>query len=334
MGFQVSNDKLSGLPNHHRYIGIVIESDKDDSVLNQFLLGYHRLGKRNFVEEQTALKKALGVPVLPQVEIKIESDIGLINDSKKNKKLRAVFVNSSFPISLVKDKVSHLLEGIETDSVSEPTYGRIKICPQIEDFDVLVEFTSEQDVRNIIVDIAYDILMFYNAHFNIKYNDINKKRLFSSLKVDYAKKIKLIPEKLDIKYISFSTLARDKDGEVDFPKFIGLWSDFEKFVDSYSEYDRPSLTNEDLACDIIKTHPQGGQISYKALLKMLNAAKGEKLVLIRTLHAPRTKKEKSKLFGALGIKKWRCGIMRIRPFEEQYFWIRHQRYVSVFIVER
>ena len=335
MGYHVSNDKLSGLPNFHRQIGVIIETGKDDGILNDFLLECRRKGKKNFIEEHDQIKNALGVSIFPRVDLVINSDIISINDIENRNDLRAVFAHSSLSRALVKGRVSHLLEGIAKDTISEPIFGSAKFCPQEDDFDLLIEFCSVEDIRNIIVDISYDIQMFYYYGFHVKYDDIDKKQLLSSLKVVFAKKKNLIPEELDVKYISFSSLSRSKDGVVDFPKFIQLWDDFDEFIDTVSEYDRPvDLTNEEIARDIIKTHPQGGQISYKALLSMLNHAKKEKYVLIRTLHAPHSKKERAKLLGMLGAKKWRCGILRLRPFEEQYHWIMYQRYVSVFVVDR
>ncbi len=302
---------------------VVYDTQSNDSALYNFALKYKATEYKFLKEEIEELRSALKAPRIRKPKIHFINRLFY----QGSKDLRIILTDDIQIQFDVVGEYSHLVEGIEHDSdiqnIEHP-------------YDLVVCFNSISQIKEIIRDVVFDILMFYWLGGDEKYPSIKAKRELSALKVDFCREKGYIQAFEKCKYASLASYSKDKAGNFDYGAFIRLWDEFDEFLDARNtSYDRiQNVTNEVLTDRIIQSHSKGAQISRKRLLKLIENNSEKRFIIVRTEKKPRSKKKRDKILGLFGCVKWRTGIVELRRFEDQYLYEQHKPYVSVFIVER
>lgn len=183
----------------------------------------------------------------------------------------------------------------------------------------------------LIVDVMFDIQMFYFYNLDKKFDTVEKKRLFSTLKVDFCKEL-TIGSRFNrsnefTKYCSFAFFCRDSSNKFNYNKYLDMWSDFVAEINA----DRPFSKSEDIAREIIKSHAFGAQLSYRKLKNLLRKCRvGETYELVRIYKKPKSKHMKKRVGALFGKKKIRVGLFKIIPRRLKYQYIKYGNYIDVF----
>jgi hypothetical protein len=316
------------LKSFHRKIAFNIRNNS--STLMSYGFKFNLKKKTYWDRNLQNLKKALNTNMLPGIKLeRVDTIVSECCDDK----LRIVLTDNE-NIHISKHKLcSHIVGGVEN--------GNEIISDDDEIFDLIVSFQNEKEIDDLICDVLYDIQMFHWHSIDKRFNGISNASSINTLKIKFCIEKGLKLPRYDWHYISLASFCRKND-VFDYEKLIYLWNDFSLFlmsqksairIDDYSVFNE-KLNVEQLVEKIVKSHPNGGQLSKKKLINMLLSMPDDRLILVRTEKKPHSPKIIKRLFSLLGVKKWRRGIVRLKRISERYNYEAMQPFVSVYFIER
>lgn len=271
------------------------------------------------VQEENELKKALKATVVRMPKITFCT----VKEAEEDDKVRIVLTDNDRNIVL-KGNISHLIKGKETDK---------KIFSQDENFDLIISVEKKKEIYELIRNVIFDIQLYYWFAMDIKYGHIVSKERFSLEKKEFCEEKGLLNTTSNVRYVSLAMFAYD-DGKFNYSIYVGLWEEFDKYLkNKYGKQVDKIDDCKDLACEILKRHPKGKQISARALTSQISE-ESKSFIVVRTEKKPKQKNVRKIISGMFGCKKWKTGIVKVRRFEDRFLYMKYFPYVSVFVVMR
>lgn len=198
-------------------------------------------------------------------------------------------------------------------------------------FEFKVTISSIEELCSIIEDVMLDIQMFYHFGLNKDFKNVEERKNFSLLKVDFCKE-KMCDFEIQKRYYSLATFCKNGSNELDYKNYAELWEAFYKKINGnvYStEYMTEDYLNK-IVDDIINKHPYGNQISRRKLCKIIFNLKKGRYILACLISRPHNKKTLRIISPLFKGTKLRRGSIMIVPYESRIKYCRQNRYIHVY----